>query len=99
MDLYINEVFKEKSDPYPYLDAIISVTFIGGWVLMIKKYMHAYIVYIICTIATIILSIIFIINGSYYYLIYLVTNLFYLGLYVIGSSNWMQIYFDGLKEK
>ena len=95
MDLVFNNIFVNHQDPYPYLDSLIAVTFISGWILMIKKYIQAYIIYFICTIATIILCMFFIINDNYYfYLIYLVTNLFYLGFYIIGSSNWIQIYVE-----
>ncbi len=99
MMFYLNGFLGDNKDPYPFLDAFTAVTFIGGWVLMSKKYIHAYIIYIISNVFIIILSILFIIDGSYYYLIYLITNLFYLGLYVIGSSNWTQIYYEENKKQ
>lgn len=84
-------VTNDYKDPYPYLDAFISVTFFGGWIMMTRKIFQAYIIYVLCTIATLVLCILMITSGSYYYLIYTGTNIFYLIFYAIGSSNWYKI--------
>ncbi len=76
------------ADPKPYIDAFTTLTFIGAWILMTRKYLSAYLLYFLCTIATLI---IYIELNAW---IYVATNIIYIGLYIIGFSNWIQIYYE-----
>lgn len=73
------------SDQAAYLDAFVTLSFLIGWTLLIKKYIEAYIFYVLSTIAAIILSI------DYHTWIYLSSNFFYLFLYFLGVNNWFSI--------
>lgn len=73
------------ADQAAYLDAFVTLSFLIGWFLLIKKYIEAYLFYILSTIAAIILSI------DYHTWVYLFSNLFYLFLYFLGVNNWFSI--------
>ncbi len=90
LGITMNKILGESvfADPASYLDAFILLTFIGGWLLMTKKYLSAYLLYFLCTIATLVLYIEF--NAW----IYVATNIIYIGLYIIGFSNWIQLYYE-----
>lgn len=73
------------ADQGAYLDAFVTLSFLIGWFLLIKKYIEAYFFYFLSTVAAIILSI------DYHTWIYLFSNFFYIFLYFLGINNWFSI--------
>ncbi|NOQ50507.1 MAG: hypothetical protein GQ557_02480 [Mycoplasmataceae bacterium] len=76
------------ADPKPFLDAFTTLTFFAGWILMVKKYLNAYLVYAVGTIASLV------INLTIHSWIHFSTDIIYIALYFIGFNNWIQIYYE-----
>lgn len=73
------------ADEAAYLDAFITLSFLIGWFLLIKKNIQAYLFYLLSTIGAIFLAI------DYHTWIYLFSNFFYLFLYFLGINNWIYL--------
>lgn len=80
-------------DPYPFMDAYVFISFLGAWLLFTKKYQNAYWIMFASIMGY------FVVYGLMAfqqhvssYIVYFVTNFFYIFLNQTGMSNWNVTY-------
>lgn len=87
-------------DPLPFLDALVVLSFLISWYLFSKKYLNAYWVMLISIIVYFIIYAIFIFAyGQHNYIIYFITNFFYLFLNQTGMCNWTNEFINNVKKQ
>ncbi len=82
-------------DPYPYIDAFALVTFLGAWSLFTRRYYNAYWLMLICILTYfVVYGLMAFQQGVPSYIVYFITNFFYLFLNQTGMSNWTVMYLN-----
>ncbi len=90
-----SKIFWRGEDPYPFMDAFVFITFIAAWVLFTKRYYNAFWMMFICIIGYfIVYGLMAFDQGVNSYVVYFITNFFYLVLNQTGMCNWTIMYLE-----